>query len=1074
MMKNLQFLKMITLRVFPITGLLLFLCSFSGIAQTKFTGRLVSDSGTAVFGASVRVKGTKMGTVTGDDGSFTINAAPGATLEFSAIGYTSFESKVGSNTEFRITENRNDKSLNEVVVVGYGTVKRKDLTGSISTIGAGPIEAVPVPTVESAMQGRASGVQVTRDDGSPGGTTTVLIRGVGSLGTNGNVPLYVVDGYPITGGISNINPSDIASMDILKDASATSIYGIRAANGVVIVTTKRGKVGTVQVSLDGYLSIQSKPKEYNVLTAQQFATMSNAVEASDPLKKYQSFAPWHNPDSLTNVDWQNGLYRSGLTQNYDLGIRGGNEKVQTAVSIGYYDQKGIVQGSYFQRASLGLNLEYTPVKWLRSSTSAKYSYQNANNPFGTGNLLALAQNPPTMDGGNKLTNQIKDAAGNYGYYNPIWTYISKYNNPLYGIQTNQYSNITNYFLGNSSLEVTIVDGLKIKTLFGINTNMYSGSYYQPEDDRQVNQYGAAAGASQNAFYSQHLYNSFDWLWENTISYDKTFGPHAIHFVGGVSAQATTNDFMGGSGIPPNTVIRDLSQVTNLKMDTYNSSGGPGNGQTENKLESQFARLSYGFEDKYLITGTIRRDGSSKFPTANQYGTFPSGAVAWKVKQESFLENVDWLSNLKLRGSYGSVGNQNPIGLYLYQALYSTGFGAAINPPDNLGYPFDKLYQRGYAQVQPANPDLKWETDVQTDIGMDAAFLHGDLTLTADWFNRDSRDFLLTLAASPQTGYLFITRNVGSMNNKGLEIALNYGHSPSRDFRYNLGLTFTTVSTTLTSLTSGTTSVVNFGGLTLTGSGGSWVTFTKTNIGQPVGEFYGYQSLGIFQSQKQIDALNAASVAKNPLFPNYQKAGNQPGDRYFADINGDGHVDANDQTSLGSPLPKFYGGFNVDVTYKSWDFNLFFYGVYGNKILNYVQNSMQTFENRGFAGVENVSEEYYANAWTPANMSNKYSRVSYNDDAIGSSAPSSAWIEDGSFLKLKNLTIGYTLPASITRKASLTRLRVYFSTQNLFTITNYTGLDPEIGIHNGNATQNGVDNGTYPSSHFYTFGLNLTL
>src|SRR5450432_2204289 len=509
-MKNIQFLKMFMTRVLPISGLLLFLTSLTGIAQTKFTGRLISDSGTAVSGASVRVKGSRVGTTTGDDGYFSVNAVPGATLEFSAIGYTSFEAKVGSNTEFRMVSDHNANALNEVVVVGYGTVRRKDVTGSISSITAATIGSVPVPSVETALQGRAAGVQVVNNDGAPGANVTVLIRGVGSLASYGNGPLYVVDGYPITGGIQNINPSDIDSIDVLKDASATSIYGIRAANGVVIVTTKRGKVGTVQVSLDGYLSIQSKPKEYNVLTAQQFATMSNAVEASDPLKKYQSFAPWHNPDSLTNVDWQNGLYRSGLTQNYDLAIRGGNDKVQSSTSIGFYDQKGIVQGSYFKRVTLGLNLEYTPIKWLRSSTSAKYAYQNANNPFGTGNLLALAQNPPTMDGGNKLTNDIKDGAGNYGYYNPIWTYISKYNNPLYGIQTNQYSNVTNYFLGNSSLEVTIVDGLRVKTLAGANISMYSGSYFQPEDDRQVQQYGAAAGATQSPLYSQHIYNSFDW------------------------------------------------------------------------------------------------------------------------------------------------------------------------------------------------------------------------------------------------------------------------------------------------------------------------------------------------------------------------------------------------------------------------------------------------------------------------------------------------------------------------------------------------------------------------------------
>ena len=1072
-MKNIQFIKMLITRVFPITGLLIFLSSLSGFAQSqKFTGKVMSDSGLAVSGVSVHVKGTSVGTVTGDDGSFTINAARGATLEFSAIGFTSFEAKVGSNTEFRMITNRNDRSLNEVVVVGYGTVKRKDLTGSVSSIGASTIESVPVPSVEAALQGRASGVQVTNNDGAPGANITVLIRGVGSLASYGNGPLYVVDGYPIQGGIQNINPSDIATMDILKDASATAIYGIRAANGVVIITTKRGRIGNVQVSVDGYLSFQSKPKEYKLLNAQQFATMSNQAEASDPLKKYKSFAPWHNPDSLTSIDWQNALYRTGLTQNYDLAIRGGNEKVQTAVSIGYYDQKGIVQGSYFQRVNLGLNLEYSPVSWLRSSTSAKYSYQNANNPFPTGNLLQLVQNPPTMDGGNKLTNLIKDNAGNYGYYNPIWTYISKYNNPLYGIQTNQYQNITNYFLGNSSLEITILKGLKIKTLGGVNISMYSGSYFQPEDDRQVQQYGAAAGATQNALYSQHLYQSFDWLWENTISYDRIFGKHAIHFVGGVSAQETTNDFMGGSGIPPNSVIRDLSQVTNLKLDTYNSTGGPGNGQTIASLSSLFARLSYSFEDKYLITGTIRRDGSSKFDVNNLYGTFPSGAVAWKAKQESFLENVDWLSDLKLRGSYGAVGNQGSIGLYQYEEVFSTGYGPNINPPDNLGYPFNKIYQYGYAQVQPANPNLKWETDYQTDIGMDAAFLHGSLTLTADWFDRKSKDFLLTLAAPAQTGYNFITRNVGTMDNRGVEIALNYYHNVSKDFHYGLGLTLTAIHNELTSITSGTSSVSNFGGLKLTGNG--WSTFTQTYIGQPVGEFYGYKSLGIFQSQNQIDLLNQNSVKQNPLFPYYQKAGNQPGDRYFADVNGDGHVDATDQTSLGSPLPKFYGGFNVDVTYKSWDFNLFFYGVYGNKILNYVQNTLQTFENRGFAGVENVSQEYYANAWTPTNPSNKYSRVSYNDDAIGSSAPSSAWIENGSFLKLKNFIVGYTLPASMSSMAHISKLRIYVSAQNLFTITSYTGLDPEIGLQNGNATQNGVDNGTYPSSKFYTIGLNLTL
>jgi len=686
-------------------------------------------------------------------------------------------------------------------------------------------------------------------------------------------------------------------------------------------------------------------------------------------------------------------------------------------------------------------------------------------------LVQLSELPPTLDGGNLLTNQIKDGKGNYGFYNPKSVYVAKYGNPVYTVENNQYSNVTNYFLASSSLEATIIEGLKIKTNAGVNISFYNGTYFQPEDDRLDQQYNLG-GPTQNALYSQRTNNTFEWLWENTISYDKTFGDHTINFVGGVSAQKNTATFTGGQGIPPNSTIRDLAQVTNLQLDPYNTTGigNPGNGQSVYTLASQFARVTYKFQDKYLITGTVRRDGSSKFDTGHQFGVFPTGAVAWKIKEESFLQNVNWLSDLKFRGSYGKVGNQGAIPLYQYQALYATGGPATLNP-GNLGYPFNKIYQRGIAQTQPANPTLRWETDYQTDIGMDAAFLHGELTLTADWFNRRSKDFLLTLAAPAQTGYNFITRNVGSMVNKGLEVALNYNHNVKSDFRYGLGLTLTTVKNSLTSITSGTKFVTNFGGLTLQGQG--WQTFTETHIGEPVGEFYGYQSLGVFQNKAQIDALNAKSVSKNPNNPYYQKPVNVAGDRYFGDTNGDGHVDATDQISLGSPIPKFYGGLTFDASYKAWDFNLYFYGVYGNKIFNYVKSAQQSFQNRGFVGVENVSLDYYLHHWTAANPSNTYSRATYNDDATGSNVPSSAWIENGSFLKLKNLTVGYTLPIGLIRSLSISKVRVYVSTQNLFTITKYSGLDPEIGLVNGNATQNGVDNGTYPSSKFYTVGLNVT-
>ena len=812
-----------------------------------------------------------------------------------------------------------------------------------------------------------------------------------------------------------------------------------------------------------------------MLNADQFATLTN-TEAAVPGTTFVTFAGYADPSALHNIDWQNEVYGTGLTQSYSLAFRGGNDKTQSSASIGYFDQKGIVLDSYFKRVTVGLNLDYSPNKWLKSSTSAKYTYQQGNNPFGTGSLVQLSELPPTLDDGNKLTYQVKDGNGNYGYFNPVYTEILSYSNPVYSIETNQNYPMGNFLLANSSLEATLLPGLKIKTNGGVNASYSSDIYDQPEDLRASTQY-PNQGRIQTGFYSQNISQTFDWLWENTLSYDKTFGKHTISFVGGVSAQKTIWDGMGGSGIPPNNVIQDLSQVSELELNANNPVGSnSGNGQNIVTLASEFARLTYTYNDRYILTGTIRRDGSSKFAAGNQYGTFPSGAIAWKAKQESFLKDVSWLTDLKLRGSYGETGNQGDINPFQYQALYVGNRPASFNPggigtlDDNLGYPFNKVYQNGYAASQPENDKLKWETDTQADVGIDASFLNGDLSVSADYYNRNSKNFLLTLAAPPQSGYTQLTQNVGSMNNNGLEFAVNYAHTVNKDVRFGATLTLATINNKLTSITSGTDFVTNFGGLNVPADG--WGTFSETHIGQPVGEFWGYKSLGIFQTQAQINALNANAVSKG--FAAYQQTGTQPGDRYFADLNGDGTVNASDQTSLGSPIPKFYGGVNLDLTYKAWDFNAYFYGVYGNKIFNFQESALESFQNRSFVGIENISENYYENAWTPQNHSNTYARITTNDDVIGSNVASSAYIENGSFLKLKNFTVGYTLPAEISKKASVSKLRVYFSTQNLFTITKYNGLDPEIGTQGGNATQNGIDTGTYPSSRYYTVGLNVTL
>jgi TonB-linked SusC/RagA family outer membrane protein len=672
------------------------LISMSGYAQNRqITGTVISDEG-VVPGATVAVKGTTIGVMTDAKGFFRISVPENATLVVSVVGYTPQEVAIGPGNSYNIKLAANVSALNEVVVVGYGTSRRKDLTGSVSSVTADQVAKVPVTALDQALQGRSSGVQVTNNDGAPGSGVTVLIRGVGSLGSND--PLYVVDGYPITGGLNNINPNDIASMDILKDASATAIYGVRASNGVVIITTKKGRKDGVEVSFDAYASVQSEPKKYKVLNAEQWATLANQTPGFDRLPE------WANPSALQNVNWQDEVYRTGLRQNYNIAVRGGSDKVQSAFSAGYFDQKGVVLGSYFKRINLGMNIDYNATKWLKSSSSAKYSRQNSNNPFGTGALATLSELIPTI-GGNKLTNKAKDENGNYGFYDPVNTYTRSWNNPLYTIETQDAKNLTNYFLGTTSLEATLFDGLKIKTNVGINTTDYSGYFFTPSDTRSLDQYGVASPNILNT-YSQSANNTFEWLWENTISYSKTFGDHAIDFVGGVSQQENTFRQVGGNGNNLiSDAIRDLSQVQNLVVF--------GNQQTFT-LASQFGRLNYKFKDKYLFTATVRRDGSSKFYKGNQYGVFPSGSVAWRAKEESFLKEVNFLSDLKFRASYGEVGNQAGIRPFQYLARYSSGGPATAGT--NVGYPFGNTYQNGLAYVNLDNQGLTWETSRQTDIG----------------------------------------------------------------------------------------------------------------------------------------------------------------------------------------------------------------------------------------------------------------------------------------------------------------------------------------------------------------------
>lgn len=1068
MKKNLLFSRKTLLKRYIL--LILLLKSFISpvLAQSNvLNGKVMLDDGTPAVGVNVSVKNTASGTTTKLDGTYTLRVPKNATVIFSFIGFVRQEVAVNERSIINVklvTDNRTLQQVN-VVSIGYGTQRRKDVTGAVSSVSAEQIAQTPVTTLDQAIQGRAAGVQVTNNDGSPGGGVSIQIRGVGTFGSND--PLYVVDGYPVTTGLSSINQNDIATIDILKDASATAIYGNRASNGVVIITTKRGRKDGVQVSLDVLGSIQSEPKQYKVLDAQQYATLANSLTTSN---NFSVPAEWSNPATLRNIDWQKEVYRVGYKQNYNLGIRGGDEKTQVAFSAGYLNQSGIVLGSFFKRYNVGLNADYQALKWLKSSTSLKYSRTDNKISFGTGGQDAglgigtLTKLIPTISG-NPLTNQAYDGNGNYGFYTPNNQFIAYLANPLYAINTQDQKNLTNYFLGTTSLEAILLPGLKIKTNLGINTTDYSGYYFTPSDNRTT----TLGGSFVQNFYSQSANNTFDYLWENTVAYTKDFGKHNIDFVGGISFQKDTYREVGGSGTgSPSDVLRTLQSLSTSTL--YGDEANYG-------LTSQFARLNYKYNDKYILTGTVRRDGSSRFAQGHQYGIFPSVSAAWRLKNEDFLKNVSSISDLKIRGGYGEVGNQNTIPLFQYLSQYNNGGPASS--ANNVGYPFGKVYQPGLVLAALPNPNLKWETSKQTNIGVDAAFLGGNLNVTVDYYNKTSSNFLLNIPVPAQTGFTNAARNVGSISNKGFEFNIGYRESKNT-FKYGASLNLSTVNNKILSLADGLNSLANFGQFGLPTIGGSiWNVFSRSTIGGPVGEFYGFKTAGIFQTQSEINALNATASSKNgggAVY--YQKSTTLPGDRKYVDINGDGRITDDDRVALGSPIPKFFTGFNFDASYKSFDFSMFWYASVGNKLFNYQERTLETFgATSGGIGIENISQEYFQNAWTPTNLSNRYARI-VKDDTNGNSQPSDIYVEDGSFLKLKTVQIGYTLPLLLSKRISASRIRLYVSAQNLFTITKYTGLDPEIGLPNDgtagrSVTAAGLDAGTYPSSRYFTLGLNVT-
>ncbi|GAB4021516.1 SusC/RagA family TonB-linked outer membrane protein [Spirosoma koreense] len=988
----------------------------------RVSGRITGEKGESLPGVNVVIKGSIRGTTTDTDGRYQLAVPDEKTvLVFSFVGYTSQEIPVGTKAVLDVQLQPDDKSLNEVVVIGYGTVKKSDLTGSVAKIGEADIKATPIVSFDRAMQGRVAGVQVVSNSARPGGTSTIRIRGSGSVNAS-NDPLYVVDGFPINGSLNSINSDDIESIDVLKDASATAIYGSRGSNGVVLVTTKRGKAGKTVISYDGYYGVQTVRHKIPLLNAQQFADFVNEARQNNGGKPYfdGSSADQPMPSTLgSGTDWQDQIFRAAPIQNHQLSAQGGTDKSRYAISFGYFNQQGIIVNSNFKRYTLRANLDNNLTSRLKVGLTMQGGYTTGNN----------ARTEVDGNGGGGVTSSALSFAPTFPVYNADGSYY-KNTGTLngYGVDNpvaiaNEISNpsTTIRLLANAYLDYTLLDGLTFRTSFGTDLQTTKTNYYAT----RLTTAGSSVGGSANVANAQNV----GWLNENTLTYTRQITPrHSLNALVGYTIQGLT---MEGVQANANSFTNDFALYNNLSAGS--SLVAPTSTATDWRLISYIARINYGFADRFLVTLTGRRDGSSRFGPNEKFGFFPSGAIAWKLANESWMKNLTVLSDAKLRVSYGLSGNQE-IGNYRYLAnISSTSYilGGTLN---------SGAYTSGVA-----NPDLRWEKNAQFDAGLDVGLLNNRIQLTADYYVKTTSDLLFNVGVPTSSGFSTTLKNIGSVENRGVELALNTVNIDKGGFRW----------TSEFNVTFNQNKILTLDGRQQFTTGTDAVIFaTNVNpillaVGSPLGNFYGRVTDGIFQNQSAIDA-SAQKTAK-------------PGDIRYKDLNGDGVINDNDRAVIGNANPKGFGGMNNTFSYKGFDLNIFLQGNWGNSILNY-----GTFDLLNLTGGNNQSARAL-DRWTPTNPSNTIPRA---NSAGGSRILSSFQVENGSYLRVKNIAFGYNLPKSVMNHLSMNSARIYVAAQNWFTFTNYTGFDPEVNRYGSSSLSQGLDYGAYPSAKTVLVGLNL--
>ncbi len=1011
------------------------------MAEIIITGRITDETNNPVPGATIRLKGSVAGTSSNAEGDFSLRLADNSgngTLIISSLGFTTQEIALGNRTKVNVVLQSQAGSLNEVVVVGYGTQNRRDLTGSISTVTARDIEKIPVISLDQALQGRAAGVQVVNNSGAPGGSVQIRIRGTGSI-FGGNDPLYVVDGIPLNNtlngsaaggndlanGLASINPADIESMEILKDASATAIYGARAANGVVLVTTKRGKTGKSRVSVNVFTGLQNFNNFYTLLNAQQFAALVN--EGSN----YAGRAPRFQTNPTVNTDWQREIFRTAPLNSVNLSVTGGDEKTQFLISAGYFNQQGVILNSGFNRGSFRANIDHKLSQKVKIGVSFTGASSTTNRQRNSGG--ANVQDQGNVAFGPNIISSALVASPAFPAYNPDGSFgrdsIAGGNNPVQLATSSRLLGRDLRFIGNVYAEWQITNHLKFRTNVGGDFSAFNEDFFFPPDPNL----GRPGGT---AIYSNNTSRSF--LNENFLSYSNRFGAlHSLDALVGTSVQDNNSNYLTAQGSNFTTpLVSTLNGGSQFNTNPFNDVQGWG-------ILSYFGRINYSFRDKLLLTANARIDGSSRFGPDRQYGFFPSGSVGYRLSEEAFIKNVSWISELKFRASIGITGNQE-----IPNSQWRGTFGLGGGDNNYLG-------RLGGSAARLANPSLSWESNLQTDIGLDLSLFQNRLQFTADVFNKESRDMLLSVGLPLSSGFGNVFGNVGRMRNRGLELALTSRNTTGK-FKWETNFNIAFIENKVLALSDSLP--IRAGANTF-------------QVGS--GMFF-----SVFDRQPNVDPATGFVVRRN----------------LNNDRDGDGNpiFDDRDLVNAGSPLPVHFGGLTNTFSYAGLDLSVFFQWSVGNKIYNLTRQIMEELTFNGTVGSFNNSSVEALTRWRQPGDVTAQHRVSY--DAVGGRANlgynSTRYVEDGSFLRLKNVSLGYTLPGTLVNKLGMSSVRVYVTANNLLTFTRYSGYDPEVSANFGGSTQQqqsttgglgarlnnnlqiGVDNGSFPQTRTYLFGLNI--